>query len=127
MYLCERGTKTQDHSIKDGVEGGEKAAHALQDGIRQQLRKTYPDRDTSNWKIMAVVISSMNKLALAYQRQFGSQHEFVGVSFTTKMRLFAAGFNRGAHHTFSFVDIGSRTALKELTDTKLKETFTMSK
>lgn len=114
-------------SIKEGLGGGEKAAHALQDEIRKQLKETYPDRDSGSWKIMAVVIASMDNLAHAYNRHLSFKEEYYGINFTASLRQFAVGFNRGARHTFSFVDVGGSKNLKELTDTKLKETFQMSR
>ena len=110
-----------------GSEGGEKAAHALQDEIRRELRDLNPGVNTNNWRIMVVVIAAMDSLSYAYQNHLAYQEEFAGVThWPTTLRNFAIGFNRGAHHTFSFVDIGGGKGLKELTDTKLRETFSMS-
>lgn len=113
-------------SVKMGSEGGERAAHALQDEIRQELKKLYPTANTNNWKIMVVIIAAMDSLSYAYQNHLAYHEEFAGVYWPTTLRQFAIGFNRGAHHTFNFIDIGGGRGLKELTDTKLRETFSMS-
>lgn len=102
------------------------AAHALENEIRRELQKLYPNTNTNNWKIMVVVIAAMDSLSYAYQNHLAYQDDFVGVHWNNMLRQFAIGFNRGAHHTFNFIDIGGGRGLKELTDTKLRETFSLS-
>lgn len=113
-------------SVKMGNEGGERAAHVLQDEIRRELQKLYPSTNTNNWNISVVVIAALDSLSYAYQNHLAYQEEHAGVYWNTALRQFAIGFNRGAHHTFNFIDIGGGKGLKELTDTKLRETFSLS-
>lgn len=117
---------TNKNSVVDGLIGGEKAAHALQDEIQNHLQEAYPGIDTSSWGIMVVVIASMDALGWAYDRVLKSDPRYPGVNFTAQLRQFSYGFNRGARGTFSFIDVGAGNKLKELTDTKLKETFLLS-
>lgn len=114
------------YSVVDGLIGGEKAAHALQDEIQNHLQAAYPGVDTSSWGIMVVVIASMDSLGWAYDRVLKSNPQYAGVNFTAQLRQFACGFNRGGRGTFSFIDVGAGNKLKELTDTKLKETLHLS-
>ncbi|CAN8099631.1 unnamed protein product [Discula destructiva] len=126
VFIDGDGAKFHESLVKLGSEGGEKAAHALQDEIRRELRDLYPGTNTNNWGIMVVVIAAMDSLSYAYHNHLAYNEEFSGVThWPTAVRSFAVGFNRGAHHTFSFVDIGGGKGLKELTDTKLREMFSM--
>jgi hypothetical protein len=115
--------------IKDGVEGGERAAHALQTGIRKQLKESYPDINTDNWQIMVWCIAAMDGLVNVYEMNLSQKDGFSDVNFTSAFRRFAIGFNRGAHYTFNFIDVGGGRGLKlkEITDAKLRDTFRMSK
>lgn len=115
--------------IKDGVEGGEKAAHALQTGIKKHLKETYPNINTESWQIMVWCIAAMDGLVHVYEMNLSQKDGFSGVNFTSAFRRFAIGFNRGAHYTFNFIDVGGGRGLKlkEITDAKLRDTFRMSK
>lgn len=78
---------------------------------------------------MVWCIAAIDGLANAYEINMTHQNGSVGINFTMALRRFAIGFNRGAHHTFNFIDVGGgnrMTKLKEVTDSKLRDTFTMS-
>lgn len=122
--------KTNPHPfrVKDCVEGGERAAHALRTHIKKHLKERYPDTNTDNWQIMVWCIAAMDGLANAYEISLSQKDGFTGINFTTALRRFAIGFNRGAHYTFNFIDVGGGRGLKlkEITDAKLRDTFRMS-
>lgn len=71
----------------------------------------------------------MDGLVNVYEMNLSQKDGFADVSFKNAFRRFAIGFNRGAHYTFNFIDVGGGRGLKlkEITDAKLRDTFRMSK
>ncbi|ROW03856.1 hypothetical protein VPNG_07250 [Cytospora leucostoma] len=127
VFIDGDGAKFHENLVQEGVEGGEKAAHALQISIRKQLKECYPGTNTDGWQIMVWCIAALDGLANVYGLNSPQNDEFRGVDFTAALRHFAVGFNRGAHYTFNYIDVGGGRGLKlkEITDAKLRSTFTM--
>ncbi|ROV91204.1 hypothetical protein VMCG_09359 [Cytospora schulzeri] len=127
VFIDGDGAKFHEELIKDGVEGGEKAAHALQMGIKKHLKEMYPDTNTDGWQIMVWCIAAMDGLVGVYEMNLSQKDGYSGVNFTSAFRRFVIGFNRGAHYTFNFIDVGGGRGLKlkEITDAKLRDTFRM--
>ncbi|ROV96137.1 hypothetical protein VSDG_05025 [Cytospora chrysosperma] len=80
-----------------------------------------------NWQIMVWCIAAMDGLVNVYEMNLSQKDGFSNVNFTSAFRRFAIGFNRGAHYTFNFIDVGGGRGLKlkEITDAKLRDTFRM--
>lgn len=92
----------QEHWIKQGLEGGKKAASALRTAISQQLVDL--DDVADNVQIIAKVFANFAGLIKAVGQ--------------TDFKEFAVGFTQGSA-LFDFIDIGSA---KERADSKIKGT-----
>jgi len=90
---------TEEH-VKDGVEGGKKAAREFHDHLMEYLtRRNIFEND---WKLIIKIYASMDKLGTAYIRS--------GViNDIDAWRRFIKGFNE-AHESCSFIDAGDDPA-----------------
>ena len=92
----------QEQWIKQGLEGGKKAATSLRTAISQQLVDLDDDDGADNVQIIAKVFANFAGLSKAIGQ--------------TDFKEFAVGFTQ-ASALFDFIDIGSA---KERADSKIK-------
>ena len=95
-----------DDLIRQGTQGGERAAQQLHDAVKGYLE---PFEGASRWTVMVRILLNVNGLATTYQRHEVISH--VGV-----LREFAIGFAR-KEALFDIVDVGWG---KERADHKLR-------
>ncbi|KAK7948499.1 uncharacterized protein PG986_009385 [Apiospora aurea] len=95
----------KEHLIKQGLEGGKKAAYAL----RQEISRRCDNADDT--EIITKVVANLTGLAKAMKRDGTIENE-------TDLRDFMLGFTQ-AKASFDFIDVGHG---KERADSKIKET-----
>ncbi|KAK5997139.1 hypothetical protein PT974_02492 [Cladobotryum mycophilum] len=95
----------QEKWIKQGVEGGKKAAYALRNAISERF-----GGDNEDIEVVAKVVANLSGLAKAMQRDGSSENQ-------SDMKDFTLGFTQ-AKASFDFVDVGYG---KERADSKIKE------
>jgi hypothetical protein len=94
----------QETFIKQGIEGGKKAANALRTAIAEECNGF-----ADNMEIVANVYANMEGLAKAMRRDGSIENE-------TTLRDFALGFTQ-AKASFNFIDVGHG---KERADAKVR-------
>ncbi|KAK8086746.1 hypothetical protein PG994_001720 [Apiospora phragmitis] len=95
----------KEHLIKQGLDGGKKAAYAL----RQEISRRCDNADDT--EIMTKVVANLSGLAKAMKRDGTIDNE-------SDLRDFMLGFTQ-AKASFDFIDVGHG---KERADSKIKET-----
>lgn len=89
--------------MKQGLEGGKRAANALRQAIAQQCR------EADNTEIIAKIVANLNGLGKAMKRDGSVNNE-------NDLKEFMQGFTQ-AKASFDFVDVGHG---KERADSKIK-------
>lgn len=100
------GLLFKDHYIKQGLEGGKKAAYALRAAILSQCGD-----HADEIEVIAKVCANLTGLCKAMRRDGSLENE-------SDLKDFTLGFSQGKA-SFDFVDVGFG---KERADTKIKET-----
>jgi hypothetical protein len=99
------GLLFQEHWIRQGIEGGKKAAYALKAAVASQCG---PQKDTV--EVVAKVVANLTGLTGAMQRHGCISHP-------NELKDFTLGFTQ-AKASFDFIDVGKG---KERADSKIKE------